>query len=66
MERLVSCKAKFLIYINRLFGQFAATVMRPDMAALDAKQAVIVTVESRGFTPAGELRHPVIRAWQAG
>ena len=32
-------------------------------AALDAKQAVIVTVEYRGFTPAGELRHPVIRGW---
>jgi bifunctional non-homologous end joining protein LigD len=32
-------------------------------AALDSKQAVIVTVEYRGFTPAGELRHPVIRSW---
>jgi bifunctional non-homologous end joining protein LigD len=32
-------------------------------AALDAGQAVIVTVEYRGFTPAGELRHPVIRGW---
>ncbi len=32
-------------------------------AALDAKQAVIVTVEYRGFTPSGELRHPVIRGW---
>ena len=30
-------------------------------AALDARQAVIVTVEYRGFTPVGELRHPVIR-----
>jgi bifunctional non-homologous end joining protein LigD len=35
-------------------------------AALDAKQAVIVTVEYRGFTPVGELRHPVIRGWHAG
>jgi bifunctional non-homologous end joining protein LigD len=35
-------------------------------AALDAKQAVIVTVEYRGFTPAGELRHPVIRSWYRG
>ena len=32
-------------------------------AALNGKQAVIVTVEYRGFTPSGELRHPVIRAW---
>ena len=31
--------------------------------ALDARHAVIVTVEYRGFTPAGELRHPVIRGW---
>ena len=35
-------------------------------AALDAGQAVIVTVEYRGFTPAGELRHPVIRGWYRG
>ena len=35
-------------------------------AALDSKQAVIVTVEYRGFTPAGELRHPVIRSWHRG
>jgi bifunctional non-homologous end joining protein LigD len=35
-------------------------------AALDSKQAVIVTVEYRGFTPAGELRHPVIRGWHRG
>ena len=30
-------------------------------AALNGKQAVIVTVEYRGFTPSGELRHPVSR-----
>jgi bifunctional non-homologous end joining protein LigD len=35
-------------------------------AALDTRQAVIVTVEYRGFTPAGELRHRVIRAWYRG
>ena len=35
-------------------------------AALDAKQAVIVTVEYHGFTPSGELRHPVIRSWYRG
>jgi bifunctional non-homologous end joining protein LigD len=34
-------------------------------AALNAGQAVIVTVEYRGFTPAGELRHPVIRGWHS-
>jgi bifunctional non-homologous end joining protein LigD len=35
-------------------------------AALDAKQAVIVTADYRGFTPSGELRHPVIREWHRG
>jgi bifunctional non-homologous end joining protein LigD len=35
-------------------------------AAFDSKQAVIVTVEYRGFTPVGELRHPVIREWHVG
>ena len=35
-------------------------------AAPDARQAVIVTVEYRSFTPAGELRHPVIRGWHRG
>jgi hypothetical protein len=35
-------------------------------AALDARQAVIVTAEYRGFTPAGELRHPLIRGWYRG
>ena len=34
--------------------------------ALDAGQAVIVTVEYRGFTPAEDLRHPVIRGWHQG
>jgi bifunctional non-homologous end joining protein LigD len=34
--------------------------------ALDARHAVIVTVEYRGFTPDGELRHPVIREWYRG
>ena len=35
-------------------------------AALDVGHAVIVTVEYRGFTPDGELRHPVIREWHVG
>jgi hypothetical protein len=35
-------------------------------AALDARYAVIVTAEYRGFTPDGELRHPVIREWYRG
>jgi bifunctional non-homologous end joining protein LigD len=40
--------------------------VRQIRAALDARQAVIVTVKFRGFTPAGELHHPVIRAWHRG
>ena len=35
-------------------------------AALEAGQAVIAKIEYRGFTPAGELRHPVVRGWQQG
>jgi bifunctional non-homologous end joining protein LigD len=36
-------------------------------AALDAGHAVIVIIiEYGGFTPVGELRHPVIRAWHRG
>jgi bifunctional non-homologous end joining protein LigD len=33
-------------------------------AALDAGKATVVDLEYRGFTPAGELRHPVIKGWQ--
>ena len=33
--------------------------------ALDARQPVVVDVEFRGWTPAGELRHPVFRGSQA-
>jgi bifunctional non-homologous end joining protein LigD len=35
-------------------------------AAMDAKRALIAEVEYRGFTPAGELRHPVLRGWREG
>jgi bifunctional non-homologous end joining protein LigD len=35
-------------------------------AAIDAGGALIAEVEHRGFTPAGELRHPVLRGWQEG
>jgi bifunctional non-homologous end joining protein LigD len=47
------------------FGLSVAAI-RQIRAALDARQAVIVTVKFRGFTLAGELRHPVIRGWQLG
>lgn len=40
--------------------------VRQIRAVLDAGHAVVATVEYRGFTPAGELRHPVIRGWQRG
>jgi bifunctional non-homologous end joining protein LigD len=33
-------------------------------AALDAKRPIIVDVDHRGLTPAGELWHPVVRAWR--
>jgi bifunctional non-homologous end joining protein LigD len=35
-------------------------------AALDAKRPIVVDVDHRGLTPAGELRHPVVRAWRVG
>jgi hypothetical protein len=35
-------------------------------AALATRQAVIVTVERRGFTSSGEMRHPVSRGWYRG
>lgn len=31
--------------------------------ALDDGQHLVVLVEHRGVTPAGELRHPVFRGW---
>ena len=35
-------------------------------AAVDAGRPVVAEIEYRGFTPAGELRHPVVRRWHAG
>jgi bifunctional non-homologous end joining protein LigD len=35
-------------------------------AALDAGRPVIAEIEHRGSTPAGELRHPVVRGWHGG
>ncbi|SDR63531.1 bifunctional non-homologous end joining protein LigD [Rhizobiales bacterium GAS113] len=35
-------------------------------AALDAGRPVVAEIEYRGITPAGELRHPVVKAWRAG
>jgi bifunctional non-homologous end joining protein LigD len=34
-------------------------------AALDAKRPIVVDIDNRGLTPAGELRSPVIKAWRA-
>ena len=43
------------------FGKWLSLEIR---AALDAGKPVVVEVEHRGFTPDGELRHPVIRGWE--
>jgi bifunctional non-homologous end joining protein LigD len=40
----------------------AARVIR---AALDDGMPVVVDVEHRGITPAGELRHAVFKGWQS-
>jgi bifunctional non-homologous end joining protein LigD len=34
-------------------------------AVLDAKRPIVVDIDHRGLTPAGELRSPVIKAWRA-
>jgi bifunctional non-homologous end joining protein LigD len=34
-------------------------------AALDAMRSTVVDIDHRGLTLAGELRHPVVRAWRA-
>jgi bifunctional non-homologous end joining protein LigD len=33
-------------------------------AALDAKRPIVVDIDHHSLTPAGELRHPVVRAWR--
>ena len=35
-------------------------------AALDAGKPIVVDVEFRGWTPAGELRHAVFKGWHGG
>jgi bifunctional non-homologous end joining protein LigD len=35
-------------------------------AALDAGEPVVIDVEFRGWTPAGELRHAVFKGWHGG
>jgi bifunctional non-homologous end joining protein LigD len=35
-------------------------------AALDDGKPVVVDVEFRGWTPAGELRHAVVKGWHEG
>jgi bifunctional non-homologous end joining protein LigD len=40
------------------------TMARELRAALDVGRHVVVEVEHRGFTPAGELRHPAIKGWE--
>jgi bifunctional non-homologous end joining protein LigD len=42
------------------------TNVRRIRIALDMGRPVLAEIEYRGLTPAGELRHPVIRRWYAG
>jgi hypothetical protein len=42
------------------------TISRLQSAALDAGKPVVIDVEFRGWTPAGELRHPVFKGWHEG
>jgi bifunctional non-homologous end joining protein LigD len=34
-------------------------------AGRDIRTALDVDIDDRGLTPAGELRHPVVRTWRA-
>ena len=63
LARLVDCD---LVLCGSAGSGLSDADAREVRAALDAGHAIIVTVEYRGFTPAGELRHPVIRGWQRG
>jgi bifunctional non-homologous end joining protein LigD len=44
----------------------SATDARRIKVAIDVGQAVVAEVEYRGTTPAGELRHALLKRWQAG
>ena len=35
-------------------------------AALQTRAHIVIDVEHRGHTPAGELRHPVYKGWHSG
>lgn len=43
----------------------SAEASRELRRALDAGRYVVATVEYRGWTPSGELRHPVFKGWVA-
>jgi bifunctional non-homologous end joining protein LigD len=44
-------------------GERCRAHSRAARAALGEGRRVVVEVEHRGITPAGELRHPVIKGW---
>jgi len=48
------------------FEETAGAFVTQIRTVLDAKQPIVAEVVYRGFTPAGELRHPALKSWQSG
>jgi hypothetical protein len=58
---------RVLILCGSAAAAFSDADARQIRTCPDAKQTVIVRVGSiAAFTPAGEIRHPAIRAWYHG
>jgi bifunctional non-homologous end joining protein LigD len=64
--KLATLEGDALVPCGSVGSGLASEVCREIRAALDAGRHVVVDVEHRGRTPAGELRHPVFKGWHEG
>jgi bifunctional non-homologous end joining protein LigD len=64
--KLASLAGEALVPCGSVGSGLAGEVCRKIREALNAGQPVVVEVEHRGRTPAGELRHPVFKGWHEG
>lgn len=55
-----------LVPVGWVGAGLAETSCREVRAALEAGKPVVIDVEYRGWTPAGELRHAVFKGWHEG
>ncbi|SEC81041.1 bifunctional non-homologous end joining protein LigD [Rhizobiales bacterium GAS191] len=62
--RLARLEAGELVPCGWAGSGLSANKGRDLRTALDAGRPVVAQVEHRGFTPAGELRHPIVRGWR--